>query len=209
MDFKDSPIKVGSIFRDKSNFHRTISLIIVISRKVSRMRRKNIGTIICIFLAVFTIFSQFACAAESEAVRFSLRRDFGTGFGNKIEGQFTLHGTGESFIIKLELYFNETLKISENDNDLTYSFETKGTVGMVNITLKGVDANGNWYTYSEVFEFLSSDINYITVPIVIGIVILALSIRFARYRKSKKEIQPKSPESLKKDINLSLDKDLL
>lgn len=160
-----------------------------------------------IIIAVISILLVPISGQNSDKLSLSVQRNMGTAIGDQIEGDFTIHGSGDEDIVALELYFNETKVADSSSNSLDFRFNTKDYwIGDVNITLKGFDGNGVEFQYSTLKNFLSPTIG---ILIIIGVVILiGISVGMSLYynlknRKGKK----KSPEEMKKGIRIDIDKD--
>lgn len=121
-------------------------------------------------------------AADTLAI--NLRRDFGTAFGNKIQGKFTLTGTGPNTIVFIAVYFNGIQVKNATGYHITFTFDTVDYPnGECNITLMGWDTENNAMQTSEIVEFLDSSINYWLIGTLI--IILGGSIAFRIWRRKR------------------------
>ena len=74
-------------------------------KKISFMKQKT--KIFTILMAFFLLHSISFVKAEDE-VSFGMRRDFGTGIGDKIQGKFTISCSCSDEIVEMHLLFNGT-----------------------------------------------------------------------------------------------------
>lgn len=115
----------------------------------------------------------------------SFLRNFGIGFGDYIQGQFTLTGTGGEEIVELHLYFNDLEVANATDNALKFKFTTDDyPTGATNISLVGFDATKTRYETSVVKTFINPVYNYIIIVGVVVLVVVSLYFKYGRKRKN-------------------------
>ena len=169
------------------------------------------------FLIIFTFVLLFSFnsvitntnSQEEDILSISVSKNVGTGIGDKIEGDFTITGTGPDYILNLTLFFNGTQVSFESDNELKFRFNTKDyTIGLMNITLVGKDNEGTTYAKTIFKDFLSPEVGNWIMFIAIGIVLISLGIKLASYlidkRKDKQGVNEK-----KNKIKIEIDKKFL
>lgn len=95
-------------------------------------------------------------AQDEEVLSLIISRNYGAILGDKIEGNFTISGSGPDYISNLTLFFNEIQVAFEHGNQLTFQFDTNNyPLGLMNITLIGEDCKGNIYKKVIFREFIS------------------------------------------------------
>jgi hypothetical protein len=172
---------------------------------------KHKQSIIFTFVLLFSFNSVFISsnAQDEDILSLGIRRNVGTGFGDKIEGDFTISGSGPVTILNLTLFFNGTKVAFESDNQLSFRFDTKDySLGLMNITLVGEDSEGMVYTISIFKEFISPTIGNWIIAIAIGIVLISLSFKLASYMKNKRK-EKQSVTDKKNGIKIDIDKEFL
>ena len=159
------------------------------------------------FCSIFTIVGISAILGAEPPLDMSIRKQIGTSIGNKMEGRFSITASGGDNITSLSLLFNGTQVASSPNNSLSFTFETKDyTAGLMNITLIGEDALGNFSQITEIKDFLSAETGMWITVVILGIVVpIALYRLYQRYRAIK--LATSSTEDLKKKIKIVLDKD--
>ena len=146
-------------------------------------------------------------AQDEEILSLGIRKNVGTSFGDKIEGTFTISGSGPDSILNLTLLFNGTQVAFESDNELTFRFDTKDySLGLMNITLVGEDIEGIIYSKSISKEFISPEIGNWIIAIAIGITLISVGLKFVvSYLKNKKN-DKQSVSDKKNKIQIDIDK---
>jgi len=148
-------------------------------------------------------------AQDEEILSLGIKKNFGTGIGDKIEGDFTISGSGPDNILNLTLFFNGTQVAFESDNQLTFRFDTKDySLGLMNITLVGEDSEGMVYNKSIFKEFISPTIGNWIIAIAIGIVLISGGLKLASYMKNKRN-EKQSATDKKNNIKIDIDKEFL
>ena len=148
-------------------------------------------------------------AQDEDVLSLGIRKNVGTAFGDKIEGVFTISGSGPETILNLTLFFNGTQVAFESDNQLSFQFDTKDySLGLMNITLVGEDSEGMVYIKSISKEFISPEIGNWIIAIAIGIVLISLGLKLASYLKNKKN-EKQSVTDKKNKIQIDIDKEFL
>ena len=147
-------------------------------------------------------------AQEEEILTLRVSKNVGTGgIGNKIEGDFTITGTGPEYILNLTLIFNGTQVFFESDNELKFRFNTKDyPIGLMNITLVGKDNEGTTYTKTIFKDFISPEVGNWIMIISIGIVLISLGIKLVSYLKEKRNEKQGVTEK-KNQIKIDIDKE--
>jgi len=160
------------------------------------------------FILLFSFNSFFinSNAQDEEVLSIGIRRNVGIAFGDKIEGTFTISGSGPETILNLTLFFNGTQVAFESDNQLSFRFDTKDySLGLMNITLVGEDSEGTVYNISIFKEFISPEIGNWIIAIAIGITLISLGFKLASYLKNKKN-DKQSVTDKKNKIQIDIDK---
>jgi hypothetical protein len=153
-----------------------------------------IGLFGCLFL------SQIPNTIAEESVSFGLTDRVGTGFGEKIEGDFTLKATGSAGIVRMAVYFNGEEVYNTTGNSISWRFSTKNyATGPTNITVIGWDNQGVAVQSSKNFEFLAPEMTIIFTVGVIAIAIVATILKY-RYRARKQ-----NPKQIKESVNINPD----
>mgnify|MGYP001118583750 CR=1 FL=1 len=126
-------------------------------------------------------------AQDEEVLSLRIRKNAGIAFGDKIEGTFTISGSGLDSILNLTLFFNRTQVAFEYDNQLSFRFDTNDySLGLMNITLVGEDSAGIVYNKSIFKEFISPEIGNWIMIIAIGIALISLGLKLISYLKNEK-----------------------
>jgi len=120
-------------------------------------------------------------------ISFTLDRNFGMGFGNYIQGTFTLRGNAPDTVLNLTVFFNELQVHFVNGYTISWQFNTADyESGYVNVTLVGITASGLEYSTSrDVIFFSEIQTNLITVGIIALVAILVFVKYGSRLMKSK------------------------
>ncbi|MHA1474429.1 MAG: hypothetical protein ACTSQ5_04510 [Promethearchaeota archaeon] len=148
-------------------------------------------------------------AQDEEILSLGIRKNVGTAFGDKIEGTFTISGSGPDSILNLTLFFNGTQVAFESDNQLSFRFDTKDySLGLMNITLVGEDGEGMVYTVSISKEFISPAIGNWIIAIVGGIALISGGLKLASYIKNKRNEKQNATDK-KNNIKIDIDKEFL
>jgi hypothetical protein len=158
---------------------------------------KNYQRMVIAILGCSIILSLMLNIALAEpSVSMKLKRNVGTdmGDGRRIEGDWTITGTGSAEVTRMELFFNGNKTAESANNSLSFRFNTRDyAIGETNITLIGYLANGEAVQTTEIREFLDPAATdrflYITLTIT-GIIVVG-SIVIAIIAKKKQNNQPK------------------
>jgi len=146
-------------------------------------------------------------AQDEEILSLGIRKNVGTGFGDKIEGDFTISGSGQDYILNLTLFFNGTQVAFESDNQLSFRFDTKDySLGLMNITLVGEDSEGIVYSKSIFKDFISSTLGNWILIIVGAILVVSFGLKLVSYLINKRDEKQGTTEK-KNKIKIDIDKD--
>ncbi|MHA1522252.1 MAG: hypothetical protein ACTSRK_18925 [Promethearchaeota archaeon] len=167
----------------------------------------KVSSILLIAVAIISVQLTPINGENSDKLSLSIRKNMGTGIGDKIEGDFTIVGSGDEDIVSLELIFNGTQVANSTTNSLNFRFNTNDyEIGEMNITLRGFDGSGDVFQYTTFKEFLDPTIgNYILIGVAI-LIVISVGASLYKYTKDRKATQ-KSPEEIKKGIRIDIDKD--
>ena len=174
------------------------------------LKHKN-SLIIFTFILLFSFNSVIISsnAQNEEVLSLGISRNVGTAFGNKIEGEFTITGTGPDSILNLTLFFNGTQVAFESDNELKFRFNTKDyPLGLMNITLIGEDSEGTAYNKSIFKESISPAIGNWIMVIVGVIALISIGLKLTAYIKNKR-FEKQSNVEKKTKIKIDIDKEFL
>ena len=131
---------------------------------------------------------------EAPSVSFNVSKRMGTGIGDRIEGQFTLKGSSTGKIVQLIVYFNGNEVNKVDGSEIVFEFDTNNyPLGMTNITLVGIVETGVQVQSTEEWDFISPNVGYITIAVVV-LVILPLSF-YKKRRKREKKREKNSPNA--------------
>jgi len=149
-------------------------------------------------------------AQDEEVLSLGIRKNVGAAFGDKIEGTFTISGSGPDSILNLTLFFNGTQVDFESDNQLSFRFDTNDySLGLMNITLVGEDSEGIIYSKSISKEFISPEIGNWIIAIAIGITLISVGLKLLVSYLNNKRIDKQSPTDKKNKIKIDIDKEFL
>ena len=174
------------------------------------LKHKN-SLIIFTFILLFSFNAVImnTIAQDEEILSLGIRKNAGTAFGDKIEGDFTITGSGPETILNLTLFFNGTQVAFESNNQLSFRFDTKDySLGLMNITLIGKDSEGTVYNKSIFKEFISPKIGNWIIAIAIGIALISGGLKLASYFKNKRN-EKQSATDKKNKIQIDIDKKFL
>ena len=149
-----------------------------------------------------------ANAQEEEILSLTIKKNMGySSFGDEIQGDFTITGSGPENIQNLTLFFNGTQVAFESSNQLTFRFDTEDyPLGLMNITLKGEESEGAVYTKSIFREFVSPTMVGTWIGIISGLlVLLSLGVYLVIYL-IRKQREKRSPAEKLNRIKIDLDK---
>ena len=148
-------------------------------------------------------------AQDEEILSLGIRKNAGTAFGDKIEGTFTISGSGPDSILNLTLFFNGTQVAFESDNELSFRFDTKDySLGLMIISLVGEDSDGMVYNNSISKDIISPEIVNWIIAIAIGIALISLGFKLVSYIKNKNN-EKQSTYDKKNSIKIDIDKEFL
>lgn len=170
--------------------------------------------IIFIFILLFSFNSIIlnSNAQDEEVLSLGISKNVGLDIGDKIEGDFTITGSGLDNILNLTLLFNGTQVAFESDNQLTFRFDTKDyPLGLMNITLIGEDNEGMVYKKTIFKEFVSPKVG-IWVLIIVGVIAFLSSVIIVLilvFGSKKKQNEKESAAEKKNKIKIDIDKDFL
>lgn len=148
-----------------------------------------------------------ALGQDSDKISLSLSRNVGTAIGNKISGDFTIRASGDESILSLTLLFNGSVVAKSETNSLNFRFNTKDYgVGIMNITVIGIDASDNFYQKTISRQFLDSKVDLI-IGVVAGIIVIgSLTYSILKKRKASQN-EKESVDEIKNRIKVDIDKD--
>lgn len=109
----------------------------------------------------------------------SVDRNIGIGFGNIIQGTFTIRGSGPAEVQNLTVFFNGEQVHFVTGNTIAWQFNTGDYApGSTNITLFGIDNSGGTYSASRDVFILSEAI---AIVILGGVMVLVVILVIAKY----------------------------
>ncbi|QEE15249.1 hypothetical protein DSAG12_01074 [Promethearchaeum syntrophicum] len=147
-------------------------------------------------------------AQDEEVLFLEILRDDGAVIGDKIEGIFTINGSGPDFILNLTLLFNGVKVAFESDNHLIFQFYTKNySLGLMNITLIGEDSEGLFYEKAIFKEFISPKVGS-WIVILSGVITFIGAIVILKIISDRKEMKDKKQSFAEKKnkIKIVIDK---
>ena len=160
-----------------------------------------------ILLFSFNVVITNTNAQDEEVLSLRISKNAGTAYGDKVEGDFTITGSGLESILNLTLFFNGTQVAYESDNELKFRFNTKDySLGLMNITLIGEDSDGMVYEKSIFKEFISPAFGNWIMAIVGVIALISVGLILASYIKNKRNEKQSTAEK-KTKIKIDIDKD--
>ena len=124
-----------------------------------------------------------AGAQESEAsLQLTVRRDFGFGMGNRVQGSFTLQVTGPDDLVQVEFLIDEQVVGVDIEPPFRFSFSTSNyQLGDHRISAVGFTTTGEEFRSAvRTLVFVSAEEGWrvavgIAVPIVVGTIVLILA----------------------------------
>lgn len=138
---------------------------------------------VALLILMIVVITLPAEAQEFEAsLQLSVRRDFGFGMGNLIQGRFTLQVTGPDDLVRVEFLIDEQVVGLDSEPPFRFSFNTsKYQLGGHRISAIGFTITGEELRSAErTLEFVSADEGWraamgIVGPIVVGTIVLMLA----------------------------------
>ena len=138
---------------------------------------------VALLILMIVLIALPAGAQESEAgLQLSVRRDFGFGMGNLIQGRFTLQGTGPDDLVRVEFLIDEQVVGVDSEPPFHFSFSTSDyPLGDHRISARGFTTTGDeLHSVARTLKFVSADEGWraamgIAMPIVVGTIILILA----------------------------------
>ena len=124
-----------------------------------------------------------AGAQESEvSLQLNVRRDFGFGMGNLIQGRFTLQVTGPDDLVQVEFLLDEQVVGVDSEPPFRFSFSTSNyQLGDHRISAVGFTTTGGELRSAvRTLKFISADEGWrtamgIAVPFLVGTIVLILA----------------------------------
>ncbi len=124
---------------------------------------------------------QLAAAQEGETLYLRVRKDFGFGLGQQIQGSFTLSASGTADLHSVDFRIDDAVVFQDDEPPFEYQFHTSDfELGVHHIQAVGA-TSASGIVQSEVlqFEFVSADQSWeaaksVIIPLFILIVIIAL-----------------------------------
>ncbi len=117
----------------------------------------------------------------------SVDRNLGIGFGNIIQGTFTLRGSGPAEVQNLTVYFNGEQVHFVAGNTIAWQFHTGDYApGSTNITLFGLDDSGGTYSATRDVFILSEAISTVVIGIIMTLVVVLVIVRYGPILRKKK-----------------------
>jgi hypothetical protein len=127
-------------------------------------------------------------ASGQGSLNLSLTRNLGIGFGNIIQGTFTLHGSGPVVVQNLTVYFNGEQVHFVTGNTIGWQFHTWDyTPGSTNITLFGVDDSGGTYSATRDVFILSEAIGAVVIGVIMFLVVILVIVRYGPILRKKRK----------------------
>ena len=165
------------------------------------MKKTLLISILMGYLGICLILN-FALAEPS--VTLKLKRNNGTDMGDnlRIEGDWTITGTGSNDIVRIDLLFNANITSHSDNNLLSFRFNTREyAIGTTNITLIGYLSDGISVQTTEIREFMdpAETDRFLAITLSIAGGIVVLSIVIAIISKKKQNSQPKPT---KRDVEI-------
>jgi hypothetical protein len=153
-----------------------------------RFRRKQNLAIAGFLLVSLGLFAGLPMMASSQgSLTLSLTRNLGIGFGNIIQGTFTLHGSGPVEVQNLTVYFNGEQVHFVTGNTISWQFHTGDyTPGSTNITLFGVDDSGGTYSATRDVFILSETISAVVIGVIMILVVILVVVRYGPILRKKR-----------------------
>lgn len=117
------------------------------------MRTKKVIYVVFFVVLLFSI-NRPVLGTNTDAeltITYRVTRDFGMGFGNYIQGTFTIHVTGPNDLLRVEFYLDDVLMKNDMDHPFSWQFNTDsfGT-GMHEFKITGYSSNNQGtVTYSK------------------------------------------------------------
>ena len=154
-----------------------------------RVRRNRQALAITGFLLItVSVFAGMPIQASGqESLSLSVDRNVGIGFGNIIQGLFTLRGSGPAEIRNLTVYFNGEQVHFVTGNTISWQFHTGDyTPGSTNITLFGVDDSGGTYSATREVFILSEAMSTVIIGIIMALVVVLVIVRYGPMLRKKR-----------------------
>jgi hypothetical protein len=167
-----------------------------------RHNRNKIRGILLILILQVMFWGLLPMINANTDITLKFKRNVGTDMGDgRIEGDWTITGTGGSSIVRLALQFNGTNVSTIEGHALTFRFKTEDYgIGMMNITLIGWDISGMVNQTTQLREFLDPAFTeaflWIILSIVGGVFGLILIIAVIK-RVRQKKIPPPQKDDIK------------
>jgi hypothetical protein len=121
------------------------------------------------------------------SLNLSLTRNLGIGFGNIIQGAFTLHGSGPVEVQNLTVYFNGEQVHFVTGNTISWQFHTGDyPPGSTNITLFGVDDSGETYSATRNVFILSESMSAVVIGVIMVFVVVLVVVRYGPILRKKR-----------------------
>lgn len=145
--------------------------------------------IVCLVLA-FSTFASVVVAAPS--LRLDFYKNNGYGFGDDMQGQWTINTAVSSDVVRVEFYFDNQLQKNATSAPFSWSFNTDNyTEGKHALKVVAFDAAGATAESERQANFVGFPVTFVAaiVGIVVAITVLALVVSVYRIKKSnvKKE----------------------
>lgn len=135
---------------------------------------------------------------STESVSFNLTDRVGTGFGDNIEGSFTLIAQGSTGIVLMKVFFNNEEVYSVAGNSISWRFDTKSyAIGATNITVVGFDNQNNAVQSSKIYQFLDPNL---TTTLTVVVIVFAIIVTILKYRRKYATKLPTVPT--KNDVQI-------
>jgi len=112
-----------------------------------------------LLIFIFSIGIPVLVQAQSEGLNLHLRRDWGFGAGNRIQGNFTLIADGPTNLTQVNFMIDGEVVATDTEAPFEFKFKTSEyTPGQHTMTAEGILANGtNLESNSYIREFLTAD----------------------------------------------------
>jgi len=155
---------------------------------LQRFRRRQNLAIVGFLLVSVCLFAGLPIKAVGQgSLNLSLTRNLGIGFGNIIQGAFTLHGSGPVDVQNLTVYFNGEQVHFATGNTISWQFHTGNyPPGSTNITLFGIDDLGGTYSATREVFILSEAMSTVVIGAILVIVVILVVVRYGPVLRKKR-----------------------
>jgi len=146
---------------------------------------RKIALSVCLLTIVITLAAGAAYAQETGTLTLRLRRDFGYGAGNDIQGNFSTKVNGPENLVRVEYYLDDRLMgQSSEPADFRFKFDTDDyppgvhTLSAVGFTSGGDELGSNTITRNFLTASESRSSTFKVVGIILGLVVVVSLVSF-------------------------------